>query len=62
MEADITIDTVDETTPVVDEPIVENETTPTPIEEAIPEIETTPSNTYNTIQIPHATFSTTDSF
>jgi len=43
MEADITIDTVDETTPVVDEPIVENETTPTPIEEAIPEIETTPS-------------------
>lgn len=43
MEADITIDTVDETTPVVDEPIVENETTPTPIEEAIPEIEEQPS-------------------
>lgn len=36
---DTTIDTVDETTPVIEETIVEDETTPTPIEEAIPEIE-----------------------
>lgn len=39
MEDNITIDTVDETTPVIEDTIVENETTPTPIEEAIPEIE-----------------------
>lgn len=36
---DITIDTVDETTPVIEETIVEDEASPIPIEEAIPEIE-----------------------
>ena len=39
MEDNTTIDTVDETTTFTEDPIVEVETTPTPIEEAIPEIE-----------------------
>lgn len=43
MEETTTIDTVDETTPVVDEPIVDDTIPPTPIEEVIPEIEEQPS-------------------
>ena len=43
MEENIAIDTVDETTPVVDEPIVDDTIPPTPIEEVIPEIEEQPS-------------------
>jgi len=44
MEENTTIDTVDETTPVIEETIVDTETSqPIPIEEAIPEIEEQPS-------------------